>query len=66
MKKGFGIFFLVVGPLNLIIAMATIIGAPETAANFADKIGRQILMGIGFIGLGYWLYNSAKSSNDNG
>lgn len=64
MKKGFGIFFMIIGGLNFIVAIATLIGSPETASKYADKVGQKIFMGIGIAGLGYWMYSSSKSSKE--
>lgn len=60
MKKGFGIFFIIIGVLNVGTTLATLIFAPETAAEYADKVGQKFFFGIGFAGLGYWMYSSAK------
>ncbi len=63
MKKGFGIFFIVVGVLNFITPILTMIFSPNTAQQYAPQVGQRLFMGIGFMGLGYWMYTTSKSTN---
>lgn len=66
MKKGFGIFFIVVGIVNILGVLITAIGAPENMSKFPERIGQSFLMGIGFIGLGYWMVKSSKKEKGKG
>ncbi len=54
MKKGFGIFFVIVGILNLIIGIGGI------STQYADQAGTKIFFGIGSLGLGYWMLSTSK------
>lgn len=59
MKKGFGIFFIIIGALNIIVGFAGL------ASEYADKAGPKLFMGIGILGLGIWMVNSSKKKDDN-
>lgn len=59
MKKGFGIFFIIIGILNLII------GIGGLSTQYADQAGGKIFFGIGALGLGIWMVTSAKKSDEN-
>ena len=54
MKKGFGIFFIIVGAANIFIAIA------QLNSEFANKAGPKIFMAIGFLVLGIWMVSSSK------
>lgn len=53
-----GIILIVLGSLNLIASMMGLSANPD----LADRLGRQVIMAIGFIGLGIYLISRA---NDN-
>ena len=59
MKKGFGIFFIIIGILNLII------GIGGLSTKYADQAGGKIFFGIGALGLGIWMVNSTKKRDEN-
>jgi hypothetical protein len=59
MKKGFGIFFIVIGALNLVIGLAGL------GSEYADQAGGKLFFGIGALGLGIWMVSSAKKKDDN-
>ena len=59
MKKGFGIFFIVIGALNIIIGIAAL------GTKYAYQAGRKLSFGIGTLGLGIWMVNSSKNKDDN-
>ncbi|SNB29766.1 conserved hypothetical protein [Flavobacterium psychrophilum] len=59
MKKGFGIFFIIIGILNLII------GIGGLSTEFADQARGKIFFGIGALGFGMWMVNSVNRKDEN-
>ena len=45
---------------NLIALFIALFGDPQGAAEHPDRIGNAFLVNVGFFGLGYWMYSSAK------
>jgi hypothetical protein len=64
MKKGFGIFFIVVGGLNILSVIITAFGAPENMSKYPERVGKSFVIGIGILGLGMWMLNSSKKANN--
>lgn len=59
MKKGFGIFFAVIGGLNLFV------GIGGLASGYPERGISSLFFGIGTLVLGIWMINSSKSNNNN-
>lgn len=57
MKKGFGIFFIVIGVLNLVTGLAGL------GSGYAEQAGGKLMFGIGALGLGIWMVSSAKKKD---
>jgi len=53
MKKGFGIFFIILGALNILRGIVMLDGGMNNGGNL-------LIFGIGFIGLGIWMVSSAE------
>lgn len=54
--KTMGIILVVLGSLNLIGSVIGLSSNPQ----LADRLGRQLFMAVGFIGLGIYLINRAN------
>ena len=54
--KIFGIILIVLGSINIITGIVALSSTPE----YADKITRQVGVGIGMLVLGIYLVNRAK------
>lgn len=58
MKKGFGIFFLIIGTLNFIM------GVIGLATEHAEQAGQKIMFGIGLGILGAYMVSTSKDKNN--
>jgi len=58
MKKFFGWFFIVIGALNIVVSFIMI--ANGVTGSGSQNVGGKLFYGIGFIGLGVWMLNSAS------
>jgi hypothetical protein len=54
MKKGFGVFFIIIGILNFII------GVLGLSTEYKSQAFPKILFGLAVLPLGIWMYNSSK------
>lgn len=55
MKKGFGIFFIVIGLLNFFVGIA------GTGSQYQEQATTKIFIGVGLLVLGIWMVNSSKA-----
>lgn len=51
MKKGFGIFFIILGALNILRGILSLDAGMSNGGNL-------LIFGIGFVGLGIWMVSS--------
>ncbi len=60
MKRGFGILFIIIGAINIII------GVMGLGSRFQDEAIAKLMFGFASLALGWWMVNSSNNSKSDG